>query len=121
MRDPKQLGVGTVLFVCEHGALRSRIAAAYFNAAPPPGWRATSAGREPQSQVSPHVARLLTDQDVPSDGSPPRAVAGIQAERVVAIDCDVAGAEQWKLASAVPDERLRDEIRERVARFARKL
>src|SRR5213078_4079664 len=33
----------TVLFVCEHGASRSRLAAVWFTLVAPPGWRATSA------------------------------------------------------------------------------
>ncbi len=34
----------TVLFVCPHGAGKSRIAAAWFNGAASAGWWATSAG-----------------------------------------------------------------------------
>jgi hypothetical protein len=49
----------TVLFVCQHGAGKSRMAAAWFNTDPPPGWRATSAGVEPQTSVSLHAPRLL--------------------------------------------------------------
>jgi protein-tyrosine-phosphatase len=32
----------TLLFVCPHGAAKSRLAAAYFNAAAPSGWHATT-------------------------------------------------------------------------------
>ena len=45
----------TILFVCEHGAFRSRIAAAYFNATGPAGWHAVSAGRDPQLVVYSYV------------------------------------------------------------------
>lgn len=104
-----------IQFVCEHGAFRSRIAAAYFNTAPPAGWRACSAGREPQTATSPAVEPLLTgtpafdqlERDRPS---------GIRAgaERTIAIDCDAPADEHWVLANRKPDASLRDELRDRV-------
>ena len=48
----------TVVFVCEHGAFRSRIAAAFFNAASPSGWRGLSAGRDPLAEASPLLGPL---------------------------------------------------------------
>jgi len=48
----------TVLFLCEHGAFRSRIASAFFNAASPSGWRGLSAGRDPQAEASPRLGPL---------------------------------------------------------------
>jgi protein-tyrosine-phosphatase len=48
-----------VVFVCPHGALKSRLAAAFFNAAARPGWRAVSAGLEPQADPSVHAAALV--------------------------------------------------------------
>lgn len=103
-------------FVCEHGAFRSRIAAAYFNAAPPAGWRAVSAGREPQAAVSPALERLLAgttafdemERDAPTG-------LRVDAERTVAIDCDAPADERWVLAHREADEDLRDELRDRVA------
>lgn len=41
----------TVLYVCPHGAGKSRMAAAWFNCWAPPGWRATTAGISPQTEV----------------------------------------------------------------------
>jgi hypothetical protein len=81
---------GTVLFVCPHGAGKSRIAAAWFDAYAPPGWRATTAGVRPQQSVSVHAPRLLAgtaalpflDQDRPRPLS-----AAPSAELAVAIDC----------------------------------
>ena len=51
----------TVVFVCAHGAARSRLAAAWFNADPPAGWYATTAAAEdPAPTVNPRVEALLT-------------------------------------------------------------
>jgi protein-tyrosine-phosphatase len=104
-----------IVFVCQHGAFRSRIAAAYFNAAAPAGWRATSAGVTPQHEVSERLLPLLsgTDVEAQADLDPPRTVDGLTADRVVAIDADVEGAETWR-TTAETDEGLRDEIRGRV-------
>jgi hypothetical protein len=112
----------TVLFVCEHGALRSRIAAAYFNAAPPPGWRARSAGREPQDKTSPALETLLAGTpalDVLERDAPRTVSAGV--ERTVAIDCDQPADETWVLDHREADGRMRDEIQDRVAALAAEL
>jgi protein-tyrosine-phosphatase len=45
----------TVVFVCAHGAARSRIAAAWFNTNPPPGWHATAAVQEPAPALNPRA------------------------------------------------------------------
>ncbi|MDP9251776.1 MAG: hypothetical protein M3O80_02120 [Chloroflexota bacterium] len=114
MQTPK-----TVLFVCEHGALRSRIAAAYFNAAPAPGWRARSAGREPQAEVSPVLETLLTGTaalDV-LERDAPRTVSA-DAARTIAIDCDEPADETWVLQHREADAGMRDEIHHRVAALA---
>jgi hypothetical protein len=42
----------TVLFVCPHGAGKSRIAAAWFDGLGLAGWTATSAGLQPRPQFS---------------------------------------------------------------------
>ena len=87
----------TVLFVCEHGAFRSRIAAAYFNAAAPKGWRALSAGRDPQAEVSARLEPLLTGTPAAEhlESDPPRGVAAVLSDRVIAIDCMLDGADLW--------------------------
>jgi arsenate reductase (thioredoxin) len=110
-----------VLFVCLHGAYRSRLAAAFFNAVAGPGWRATSAGVEPQAQISPTAVRLVSGTAAAGalDPAPPRAVteAG-PADRIIAVDCDVPGAERWTLATADAGPDQRDEIRARAERLA---
>ena len=112
----------TVLFVCEHGAFRSRIAAAYFNAAAPKGWRALSAGRDPQAEVSARLGPLLTGTPAAEhlESDPPRGVDAFSPDRVIAIDCVLDGAELW-VVEAKLDQALRDEIAERTRRLAREL
>ena len=108
----------TVLFVCEHGALRSRIASAFFNAAAPTGWRALSAGRDPQAEASSRLGPLLADTVAAEhlDTEAPRSVDGIHADRVIAIDCTVHEAEPW-ITHTESDEALRDELAGRVERL----
>lgn len=105
----------TVLFVCEHGALRSRLAAAWFSARAPSGWRATSAGLQPDETVSPHAARLLagTPAEAGLDRSPPSAIPPASAI-LVAIDCALPGAIRWDLTARQPGDAMRDEIADRV-------
>ena len=49
----------TVLFVCVENAARSLMAEAMFNADPPRGWDAASAGTEPARAPNPRTARML--------------------------------------------------------------
>jgi hypothetical protein len=79
-----------VVFVCPHGAGKSRIAAAWFNAAPPARCTATTAGVEPQPAVSVHAPRLLTGTPASHhlDHALPRPLALVpEPSLVVAIDC----------------------------------
>lgn len=115
----------TIVFVCLHGAGKSRLAAALFNAAAPAGWQATSAGTEPQATVSSHPARLLagTEAEKFVDQALPRSIrpAELEAAQIIAIDCDVPGAEHWQLENQQFDELMRDEIQNRVFALAHKL
>src|SRR5829696_7467128 len=80
----------TLLFVCPHGAGKSRVAAAFFALVAPPGWSATSAGLDPGPELSPTAARLLAGTDAAGhlDPEPPRPVSAVpSAIRVVGIDC----------------------------------
>ena len=109
-----------VLFACAHGAARSRLAAAFFNADPPVGWHATTAaGEQPAQRVSPDAVALLhgTTAATHLDLSPPQPRMAVDgADIVVAIDCDpLPGAIHWRLTQAVIDEALRDELHHRVA------
>ena len=114
----------TILFVCPHGAGKSRMAAAFFNQLAPAGWRATSAGQEPQATLGTNAVRLLagTAAEPFLDRERPRPIAAVAApDRVVAIDCDLPGAERWALGSQQFDEAMREEIRGRVDDLARTL
>jgi arsenate reductase (thioredoxin) len=114
-----------LLFVCAHGAARSRIAAAWFNADPPPGWwAATAAAEEAARTLNPRVGSLLAG--LPAHGAldtgPPRALAVVDpADLVIAVDCTVPGAQRWTLTAGEVDEALRDELRDRVAALVRAL
>ena len=113
-----------VLFVCLHGAYRSRLAAAFFNAAAPPGWQPSSAGIEPQEAISGSALELVegTPGQAHLEQVPPRAIADAgRADRTVAIDCDVPGADRWVLDTAAVGADQRDEIRARAERLAAEL
>jgi hypothetical protein len=99
-------------FVCPHGALKSRLAAAYFNLDAPDGWRAISAGLHPQERVSVHAAPLLAGTEAAPflETDPPREVSPDDVACVVAIDCEVVGARMWQLANGEPGDAMRNEI-----------
>ena len=114
----------TVLFVCEHGVFRSRVAAAFFDLHAPAQWRAASAGRDPGGTVE-TAARLLagTPAATQLDTAAPRHVdAFVDADRVITIDCDLPGAIRWSLdhddAEGVVAE-LRGRVQALVAELAR--
>ncbi len=113
-----------VAFVCTHGANKSRLAAALFTGAAPPGWRAASAGLQPQPAVSVHAARLIAGTGAESllDHDPPRSLDQVpDPARVIAIDCRVPGAEQWDLTCQEVGAAMVAEIRDRVERLAARL
>jgi protein-tyrosine-phosphatase len=115
---------GTVVFVCQHGAGKSRLAAAWFNADPPPGWQATSAGIEPQTSVSLHAPRLLAGTAAAAhlDRTLPRPIADIPAaDLTIAIDCAVPDSVGWQLSNAEFDDALADEIRRLVTELVQAL
>jgi hypothetical protein len=112
----------TVVFVCPHGAGKSRMAAAFFNAVAPDGWHATSAGQEPAVTVSPDAVHLMAGSTAASylDREPPRPLEAIkEPARVVAIDCEVPGAERWALTHQQIGEAMRDELERRAVMLAR--
>jgi protein-tyrosine-phosphatase len=114
-----------VVFVCAHGAARSRIAAAWFNTDPPAGWYATTAaGEEPAEALNPRVGRLLAGTSARAylDELPPRPyTCAADGDLVIAIDCAVTGAHQWNLTATEVDDAMRDELGDRVAALVRAL
>jgi len=114
----------TVLFVCAHGAYRSRLAAAFFNAAAPIGWRAASAGLDPQHEMSAAAIELATSTAAEAHlerGRPSALADAGPVDRIVAIDCDVAGADRWDLAVGDVGPPQRDELRARAEQLAAEL
>lgn len=93
------------------------MAAAYFNANPPEGWEATTAGVEPQEtySVRGEAAVAGTEAEATYDTSNPVAIPPLDSVgRVVAIDCDVPGAERWDLSVTEMGVEMRDQIAEQV-------
>jgi hypothetical protein len=122
-----RVSVGTVLFVCPHGAGKSRIAAAWFDALAPAGWAATSAGVWPQESASAQAPRLLAGTAAAAflDSELPRPISAVpDPDLVVAIDCP-AGAppagEVWSLAHQAFGEPMVAELRSRVVELVRRL
>lgn len=117
----------TVLFVCPHGAGKSRIAAAWFQHAAPHGWQAITAGIQPQEEVSEHAVRLLAGTAAAAllDKESPRPVSAVREPSVViAIDCpagEVEAAEEWHLDNGGLDHAMNLELRERAERLATQL
>jgi hypothetical protein len=116
-------GLRLVLFVCPHGAGKSRIAAAWFDASERPGWAATSAGVHPQEEVSVHAPRLLTGtlaRDFLDEEAPRPMSAAPDPALVVAIDCpDTVPADvRWELTHQGFDEAMCVELRDRVRALA---
>ena len=95
-----------VLFVCEHGAAKSVVAAAHFNRiAVEKGLavRAIARGTDPDPEMNPLAVKGLAADGLPLSGKPQQVtaeeVAG--ARRAVALGCDLkkvapnAKIEQW--------------------------
>jgi protein-tyrosine-phosphatase len=61
-----------VLFICVGNSGRSLMAEAIFNADPPPGWRATSAGTRPADAPNPRTAPMLARIGLEPPDHPPR-------------------------------------------------
>ncbi|GAA4711010.1 hypothetical protein Prum_091760 [Phytohabitans rumicis] len=110
-----------MVFVCAHGAGKSRVAAAWFNAAAPAGWRAASAGLEPQDAVSPYAAGLLGDAAGWLDTSAPQALAQVGGDLLVGIDCEVPTARRWRLDAQWPDAAAGTQLRAMTAALVEEL
>lgn len=116
-----------VLFVCEGNIFRSQMAEAFFNASPPDGWQAKSAGTRPGRSVHPSAVRLMHEAGIDISRKRPKpfdSASAARAWRVVAM-CDLDGhpaeviqrIERWPIIdpAALPEVRWR-EIRDEIAR-----
>jgi hypothetical protein len=123
MRDRPADPERTIQFVCEHGAFRCRIAAAYFDALAPRGWSSTTGGVTPQAEVSERLLPTLagTEAEPFVDSSAPRAAREGVATRTIVIDSDLPMAEDaWQTAEdgqSLTDEQLREQIKRGVERL----
>ncbi len=122
----------TVLFLCVENAGRSLMAEAFFNADPPPGYRAISAGTRPSTAPNPRTAPMLREVGVEPPAHPPQPLTIEMDEAAdvrVTMGCldDASCPAHLKTHPLVdwdlPDparldddgfRRVRDEIRERV-------
>lgn len=77
----------TVLFVCVENACRSLMAEAIFNADPPPGWRARSAGTRPADRPNPRTEPMLREIGLALPRHPPELLT---PEAVAAADLRVS-------------------------------
>jgi len=112
------------------------MAEALFNAAPPPGWRARSAGTEPKPRLRPEAIAVMSEVGIDISGQEPKGldqalgpdvalVVGLCAEEACPV---VPGARSlhWPLPDPTPGDlgahrRIRDDLRARIARLAAEL
>lgn len=123
----------TVLFVCVGNAGRSLMAEAIFNADPPAGWRAESAGTEPAGAPDPKTGPLLREIGLDLPPHPPQRLTDAALDRAplrITMGCldrpscparlRGGGTRDWGLADPhdldLEGARgIRDEIRRRIA------
>lgn len=127
----------TYLFACVHNAGRSQMSAAFFNAiADPTKARGISAGTEPGNRVHPEVVEVMKEVGIDLSDVKPQIItakmAG-EANYLITMGCGAVcpvipqiRREDWPLEDpkGKPIERvraIRDDIRERVAKFAAKM
>jgi arsenate reductase (thioredoxin) len=65
----------TVLFICIENAARSLIAESVFNADPPTGWKAVSAGTRPSEAPNPRTGPMLREIGLDLPPHPPQALS----------------------------------------------
>jgi arsenate reductase (thioredoxin) len=63
-----------VLFLCVENSCRSLMAEAIFNADPPEGWRAISAGTSPGRDANPRTGPMLQELGVSLPAHPPQGL-----------------------------------------------
>jgi len=127
----------TILFACVHNAGRSQMSAAFFNAiADPAKAVGISAGTEPGVRVHPEVVEAMKEVGIDLSAVKPQLITPKMAADVnylVTMGCGAVcpvipqiRREDWPLEDpkGKPVERvrqIRDDIRDRVAKFALKM
>lgn len=92
--------VKKVLFVCTQNSFRSQVAEALFNANPPRGWIAISAGTKPAENINPKAVLLIREKGMDISGKRPKKLTSeIQSQADIAImvcsgsECPLVNAE----------------------------
>jgi protein-tyrosine-phosphatase len=126
-----------VLFVCVGNAGRSQMAETFFNHLAEGKARATSAGTNPTSEVSPTVIQAMKEVDIDISSNRPKKLTMEmldKADKVITMGCGAENVcpatfvetEDWELEDpeGKPIEeirRVRDEIKERVISLLREV
>jgi len=126
-----------VLFVCVGNAGRSQMAETFFNHLAEGKARATSAGTNPTSEVSPIVIQAMKEVDIDISSNRPKKLTMEmldKADKVITMGCGAENVcpatfvetEDWELEDpeGKPIEeirRVRDEIKERVISLLREV
>jgi arsenate reductase (thioredoxin) len=129
----------TVLFICVENACRSLMAEAMFNAKPPAGWTAISAGTKPAPIPNPRTAPMLAEMGLSLPAHPPQLLTdGMMtgSQVIVTMGCLDSASCPARLKTievrdwALPDPAtlndagfrgVRDELRNRVEGLRREL
>ncbi len=127
------------LFICVENACRSLMAEAMFNADPPPGWTAVSAGTQPAAGPNPRTGPMLAEIGLALPAHPPQILTPEMmqgARERVTMGCldDASCPAQLKGLDlrdwGLPDpaglddagfRRVRDDLRGRIAGLRREL
>lgn len=121
----------TIIFVCEHGAAKSVIAAAYFNKLASEKnltFRAIARGTNPDAELSPKtVTGLQVDGLTPTESVPQKlSLAEVESAQRVVTFCELpeeyknkVAIEQWNDVPPVSEdyEKARDAIVEKLRRL----
>ena len=124
-----------IVFVCEHGAAKSLVAAAHFNRLAGErhlNLRAIARGTNPDQELAPTAVRgLQADGLVPGESAPKKISKAdlVGAERVIAFCplpdgyADRVGVEHWDDIPSVSEDygRARDRLLERIGRLLEEL
>lgn len=128
-----------VLFICVENACRSLMAEAMFNADPPAGWHATSAGTRPADAPNPRTGPMLREIGLEAPPHPPRLLTremmddakvrvtmGCLDDASCPVHLKTLKVTDWGLLdpAKLDDEgfrKVRDELRSRVGGLVREL
>ena len=121
----------TVLFICTHNSARSQMAEAFLNHLAKGKARAISAGSEPADRVNPLVVEAMREIGIDISHNKPKLITDEMMrniDRAITMGCETTcpittvetedwGLEDPKGKSLEQVRKIRDEIKERVARL----